>query len=482
MIESQEVQQGGVPVVDVHPLVDGLVAIVVGRAVSDAPLHAAAGHPEREALVVVIAAVGPLPVRRATELAPPDDERIVEQAAVGKVGEQAGNGAVDLAGGVLERRAEVEVMIPVSVRHLDEAHAGFHESPRHEALPTEGIGAVAAHAIALERLGRLVADVHHLRHFVLHPEGQLVRFDHALRIGARAAVEPQARRVEPLHEIELGALRGAVEERALDVRHRRRGAAAAAAGEAGEERSSDPRRLVDRRQERTAECPRGGHWRVDDDVAGEILVLRAEAVERPGAERRTDELRGAGVELREGLWMGRQVGGHRVDHAQLVGVSGDLVEEARHPQAALATLAELPPRRDKRCPSPAPVSRRRVLPGVGEEPRLVIEGVDVRRPPLHAEEDHALRPRGEVRGPGGERPGSRHGLGVFRGQRGLGVFRDQRRLGVFRDQRGKGQKSEAVGGVGEERPPRPGDARSIDARHRSLPQWTWRNSAVANNA
>ena len=53
--------------------------------------------------------------------------------------------------------------------------------------------------------------------------------------------------------------RGALD--VLAVNHER---ATAAAGEAREERSSDPRRLIDRREERTAERPRGGHWRVDD--------------------------------------------------------------------------------------------------------------------------------------------------------------------------------------------------------------------------
>ena len=43
----------------------------------------------------------------------------------------------------------------------------------------------------------------------------------------------------------------------------------------------------------------------------------------------------------------------------------------------------------------APCGQRLAV--VGGELRLVVEGVDVRRAALHAQEDHALRPRREVR-------------------------------------------------------------------------------------
>ena len=78
-------------VVDVDLVLDGVPAELVGRAVDDPPLHAAAGQPHREAERVVLAAVGPFGRRRAAELAAPDDERVVEQAAGFQVLEQAGD-------------------------------------------------------------------------------------------------------------------------------------------------------------------------------------------------------------------------------------------------------------------------------------------------------------------------------------------------------------------------------------------------------
>jgi hypothetical protein len=208
-------------------------------------------------------------------------------------------------------------------------------------------------------------------------------------------------------------------------------------------RGAHPRPLVDGGQERAAERPRRGDRRVDDDESRQVLVLGAEAVQRPGTERGADELRGARVQLREGLEVGRQVGGHRVDHAQPVGVSGDLVEQARHPEATPAAPAELPARRQQGRAAPATGGRRRRLAGVGDEFRLVVERIHVRRPPLHAEEDHVLGAGGEVRRPGGQRAGDRL---------------PRRRLG---GERREGEEAEAVGGVPEECPPRPaGHART----------------------
>ena len=59
-IEPEQVQHRRVDVGDVVPVLDGVETQLVGRAVHDASLDAAAGHPDREAVVVVVAAVGAL--------------------------------------------------------------------------------------------------------------------------------------------------------------------------------------------------------------------------------------------------------------------------------------------------------------------------------------------------------------------------------------------------------------------------------------
>ena len=87
-------------VLDVEAVLDGGAAEFVGLADADAALDAAAGHPHREAVGVVVAAgaLGVLGGRLPAELAAPDDERLVEQAAPLEVLEQAGDRLVGVAG------------------------------------------------------------------------------------------------------------------------------------------------------------------------------------------------------------------------------------------------------------------------------------------------------------------------------------------------------------------------------------------------
>ena len=80
-------------VLDVEAVLDGGAAQLVGLADADAALDAAAGHPHGEAVGVVVAAgaLGVLGGRLPAELAAPDDQRLVEQAAALQVLEQAGD-------------------------------------------------------------------------------------------------------------------------------------------------------------------------------------------------------------------------------------------------------------------------------------------------------------------------------------------------------------------------------------------------------
>src|SRR2546427_406280 len=57
VVETQQVQRRGVEIVDMHAVLDRVIADVVGGPVDEASLHAAARHPDRIAVGVVIAAV-----------------------------------------------------------------------------------------------------------------------------------------------------------------------------------------------------------------------------------------------------------------------------------------------------------------------------------------------------------------------------------------------------------------------------------------
>src|SRR5207253_1390871 len=85
VVEAEEVQDGGLQVMDVDRVIDDVEAEVVGGTVGESALDAAAGQPHGEGLRVVVAAEATvegrvrLDHRRPAELAAPDDQRFVEQ-------------------------------------------------------------------------------------------------------------------------------------------------------------------------------------------------------------------------------------------------------------------------------------------------------------------------------------------------------------------------------------------------------------------
>lgn len=79
VVEAEQVQDRGVPVVDVDFVDDGFVAEFVGGSILKAAFDSTTGHPRRVACVVVVAAIAALPIRCAAKLAAPQHERILQQ-------------------------------------------------------------------------------------------------------------------------------------------------------------------------------------------------------------------------------------------------------------------------------------------------------------------------------------------------------------------------------------------------------------------
>ena len=55
MVQTEQVQDRGVQVVQCHAILDGVVSELVGGTVTDAAFHTAACHPDSEAVCVVVA-------------------------------------------------------------------------------------------------------------------------------------------------------------------------------------------------------------------------------------------------------------------------------------------------------------------------------------------------------------------------------------------------------------------------------------------
>jgi len=114
VIESELVEDGGVDVVDVGFIDDGVVADLVGLAVADAAFDSTAGHPGGEAMGVVVAAGfgGFLCEGEPSEFAAPDDEGVFEEAALIEVGEESGDGGIGFAGELTVVSFDVVVAVP----------------------------------------------------------------------------------------------------------------------------------------------------------------------------------------------------------------------------------------------------------------------------------------------------------------------------------------------------------------------------------
>src|SRR5439155_23101796 len=122
VVDAEQMEHGGVQVVDGDDVFDGVVAELVGGAVGDAGPDAAAGQPDSEALDVVVAAVA-LGHGRTAELAAPDDQGFVEHAALSEVLDESGGALVHFRGAAADVVADAAMMVPVAMIELDEADA-----------------------------------------------------------------------------------------------------------------------------------------------------------------------------------------------------------------------------------------------------------------------------------------------------------------------------------------------------------------------
>ena len=178
-----------------------------------------------------------------------------------------------------------------------------------------------------DRFG-LLADVHHVGHGHLHAEGQLVLADP--RQGLGIAELGQLVLVELPQRVEGAAAVGAVHPLGIaDVEDRvAHGPALHALIDAGQ-KAGAPEGLA---------AGRVGPAADQDDEAGQVLVLRAQAIGDPRAHRGPAVAGRAGVEEQLGRRMVELVGVHRLDDGDVVDDAAEVRPELADDRAALAAF------------------------------------------------------------------------------------------------------------------------------------------------
>ncbi len=108
-------------------------------------LDAAAGQPDGEAAGMMVAAVVggrqlALAVDGPAEFAAPDDQRVVEQAALLEVRDEGGRRLIGVAALAGDLGGQVRVLVPAAVEELDEPHAALGQPAGQQAVGGERPG------------------------------------------------------------------------------------------------------------------------------------------------------------------------------------------------------------------------------------------------------------------------------------------------------------------------------------------------------
>src|SRR5262245_50601683 len=183
LVEAELVQDGGVDVAEVIGGFDGPQADGVGGADDLPALDAAAGEPQGEAEIVVVASLPVLGLRRAAELAAPEHERGVEEPAALEVLQECCDRPVGAAGHAQVILLDVLVGVPLEVARPaagadhDETYALLDEPAREQTASAVVVGRLRADAVELEGLATFARDVEKSRRFGLHLERQVVGTD-----------------------------------------------------------------------------------------------------------------------------------------------------------------------------------------------------------------------------------------------------------------------------------------------------------------
>lgn len=177
MVEAHEFEQCGVQIVYMDAIFDGAVAEFIGAAIGHAAADATTGEPYGKTVMIVItsgwiaASDGNFNSRCTSEFSATQHECVIEDSALGEVGEEGSDGAICFLPQSAVFTGDVSMGIPwlhIPMVALDDADTAFKESSGREQLSAvHGFG-----AIQLMGTLRLTAQIQRIGGFHLHAEGE----------------------------------------------------------------------------------------------------------------------------------------------------------------------------------------------------------------------------------------------------------------------------------------------------------------------
>ena len=130
VIEAQQSQNRGVQIMHMNRFVFGLETKFVGRAINRAALDAAARHPHREAVMIVVAPVLLARIgsgrwqfddRRAAKFAAPDNQGFLQHSALLQILNQSRNRLIAFLRQIAMADFDVIVIVPTAAPRRDKA-------------------------------------------------------------------------------------------------------------------------------------------------------------------------------------------------------------------------------------------------------------------------------------------------------------------------------------------------------------------------
>ena len=130
MINSKEMQQGGLEIMHVHGVLDDIVTKLIGFPMGISLLNPTSRHPDGKTTRMVVAPIiigrqDALGVYRSSEFTAPDHQGIFQQTSSFEVFDEGRRRLVDNLALVLDSRGKTAVVVPSLVIQLDKLNVFF---------------------------------------------------------------------------------------------------------------------------------------------------------------------------------------------------------------------------------------------------------------------------------------------------------------------------------------------------------------------